>query len=78
MDESTVHTLTRSDGCKVTKRFKVGKNSVTFQNVKIADSGTYTISCCNMKGEKGEAELELEIKPSQIHGHNPLGKSASK
>ncbi len=54
--EDTKHTLSKSDGSKVTKRIKVESNRITFRKARVEDSGTYTISCCNDEGEKGEVE----------------------
>ena len=71
--ENTKHTLSKSDGGVATKRFKVESNSITFRNVRLEDSGTYTISCHNDEGEVGQATLELEVvysglpAPQQAH-----------
>ena len=58
------HAFRKSDGSKVTKRFKMENNCITFRKVRLEDSGTYTISCCNDEGEEGRVELELEVTKS--------------
>lgn len=63
--ENTEHFFKKSDGSKVTRRFKIQGNSITFRNIKVEDSGLYTISCCNDEGEEGKAEIELDITSRQ-------------
>ena len=57
------HTLSKEDGSKVSRRFKVESNRITFHDVGIADSGLYTISCCNDDGEEGQGTVELAVTP---------------
>ncbi len=63
--EDTEHTLSKSDGSRATRRFKVESNCVTFRKVRVEDGGIYTISCCSDEGEVGQATLELEVTPPQ-------------
>ena len=80
--EDTEHTLSKSDGSKATRRFKVESNRITFRKVRVEDSGTYTISCCSDEGEVGQATLELEVthagppshQPAHSHGNTQTGK----
>ena len=69
--EDTEHTLSKSDGTKATKRFKVESNCITFRKVRVEDSGTYSISCCSEEGEVGQATLELEVTPPAPPTHQP-------
>ncbi len=39
-------------------------NRITFHDVREADSGLYTISCCNDDGEEGQGTVELEVTPT--------------
>ena len=71
LTEDTEHKLTKEDGSKVTKRFKVDSGSITFRKVRVEDSGEYTISCCNEEGEVGQATLELDITPLTPPTHLP-------
>lgn len=59
------HTLKKVGGeAVVTRRFKIEENRITFQNLKVSDSGIYTISCCINDGEIGQETLELEVTES--------------
>ena len=60
------HTLTHQDSTMATKRFKIEKDSVTFRDLRLADSGFYTISCSNSAGLVGKETLELEVKSKQV------------
>ena len=81
--EGVKHTLRKTDGSSVTKRFKVESNCITFRKVRVEDSGTYTISCCNDEGEEGQETLELEVTTPQpptqqavhVQGKTSIGKS---
>ncbi len=69
--EAIKHTLTKSDGSKANKRFKVESGRITFRKVRVEDSGTYTINCCSDEGEVGQATLELEVTPPQPSTRQP-------
>ena len=60
--QDTTHSITNEKG-EVVRRFKVQDNCITFRKVRTADSGLYTISCCNTKGLEGKATFELDISP---------------
>ena len=64
LSDDAKHTLTNEDGKATTKRFKVQGNSITFRNVRLGDSGVYTISCSNSAGMVGKETLELDISPA--------------
>ncbi len=57
---SVEHILKTEDGEDVTKRFHVQESSIIFNDLRMEDSGKYTISCSN-KVRTGECTLELEI-----------------
>ena len=61
--DDTKHTITTSEGGRVTRRFKIRNGSITFQNVRSKDSGIYIITCRNDDGEVGSGEIELEVTP---------------
>lgn len=71
--EDTKHTLRKCDGIAVTKRFKVESNRITFRNVRVEDTGTYVISCCNDKEQVGQETFELDVP--DCHGSAQTGKS---
>lgn len=48
------------------RRLKVESFLVTFCNVRVEDSGMYTISCCSEEGDVGQATLELDITHAQL------------
>ena len=60
----TKHMLTDENGKPATKRFKIQGSCITFRNVRLGDSGVYTISCCNEAGLVGKETLELDITPA--------------
>ena len=64
LGEDAKHTLTCEDGRPATKRFKVQGDCVTFRNIRVGDSGVYTISCQNEAGLIGKETLELDITSS--------------
>ena len=64
LSESTRHSLSKADGSRA-RKFKVDCSHITFHNVGIADSGLYTISCCNSDGDEGQGTIELVITASQ-------------
>lgn len=55
------HSLTHADGSLATKRFKVTTDTITFNKVRVADTGFYSISCRNDAGLVGKETLELEV-----------------
>jgi hypothetical protein len=55
------HLLICEDETTASKRFKIQGSSILFRNVRVGDSGTYTISCCNDAGLVGRETLELDI-----------------
>ena len=62
--EDAKHVLTCSNGDAATKRFRIEEDCITFRNVRLGDSGVYTISCCNEAGLEGKETLELDITPA--------------
>ena len=66
--DNTVHSLTRDEA---PTRFKVKNKCIAFHDVRVEDSGTYIISCCNDDGKVGEATIELEVTPPQPTIHHP-------
>ena len=60
----TIHVLTDENGKAATKRFRIEGDCITFRNVRLGDSGVYTISCCNEAGLVGKETLELDITPA--------------
>lgn len=73
------HILTSSDGSRTTRRLKVENGCITFRKVRVEDSGEYTISCHNSKGEVGQATLELEVTPHpKLNNHQPLTSQTGK
>lgn len=54
------HSLKTAKGERVTNRFCVQNNTVTFNDLGSDDSGIYIISCSNEFGV-GECQLELEV-----------------
>ena len=78
--ENTVHVLRKTGGGVVTKRFKVERNCITFRDMRVEDSGMYTISCCNSVGQEGSETLELEVVGSDQQHPAPneiIGKGSS-
>ena len=71
--EDAEHTLSKSGGGEVTKRFRVDSNCITFHSVRLKDSGMYTISCWNEEGEVGQATLELEVVPPRPASNDDAG-----
>ena len=71
LNEVIKHTLKKSDGSIVTKRFKVDSNSITFRRVRVEDSGIYTISCCSEEGKEVQATLELEVVCTELLTQHP-------
>ena len=63
--ENAKHILTK-DGKATTKRFIVKSNSVKFRNLRLEDSGIYTISCRNDDGLVGEDTIELDVIPTGL------------
>lgn len=61
--DDTKHTLYQSDGILASERFEVENNCITFNNLKVEDSGRYTISCLDNEGKKVQETLELEVTP---------------
>ena len=64
LTEETKHVLTDENGKAATKRFRIEGGCITFCNVRLGDSGVYTISCCNEAGLEGKETLELDITPA--------------
>ena len=62
--EDAKHVLTDENGRAATKRFRIERNCITFRNVRIGDSGVYTISCRDEAGLVGKETLELDITPA--------------
>ena len=62
--EDAKHVLTDENGKAATKRFRIKRNCIIFRNVRLGDSGVYTISCCNEAGLEGKETLELDITPA--------------
>ena len=58
--EDTKHSVIDKNG-KVVENFKVGSGLITFHNVKVSDSGEYTICCHDSRGTEGKATFELII-----------------
>ena len=63
LPEDVRHTLTHEDGKTATKRFKLEKDKITFRDVRVTDTGIYSISCRNDAGLVGTETLELEVTP---------------
>ena len=62
--EDAKQVLTWKNGDAATKRFRIERNCITFRNVRLGDSGVYTISCRNEAGLEGKETLELDITPA--------------
>ena len=62
--EDAKHMLTCKNGDAATKRFKIHRHYITFRNVRLSDSGVYTISCRNEAGLVGKETLELDVTPA--------------
>ena len=62
--EETKHVLTDENGKAATKRFRIERNHIIFRNVRLGDSGVYTISCRDEAGLEGKETLELDITPA--------------
>ena len=62
--EDTKHVLTCKNGDAATKRFRIEGSCITFRNVRLGDSGVYTISCRDEAGLEGKEILELDITPA--------------
>ena len=56
------HTLTASAGGRVSGRFTIENDCISFRNVSVSDSGVYTISR-NDDGKAGKADVELVVTP---------------
>ena len=59
--EDAKHVLTCKNGDAATKRFRIEGSCITFRNVRLGDSGVYTISCRDEAGLEGKETLELDI-----------------
>ena len=57
------HTLTASTEGRVSGRFTVENDCISFWNVSVSDSGVYTISCCNDDDKVGKADVEIVVTP---------------
>ena len=62
--EDAKHVLTCNNGDAATKRFRIEGSCITFRNVRLGDSGVYTISCRDEAGLEGKETLELDITPA--------------
>ena len=62
--EETKHVLNDENDKAATKRFRIERNCIIFRNVRLGDSGVYTISCRNEAGLEGKETLELDITPA--------------
>ena len=54
-------TLTTKEGASASERFKIENNCITFERVRVNDSGWYTISFQDDNGEVEQATLELDV-----------------
>lgn len=72
LPEDAKHVLTSEDGKAATKRFRIAGNCITLRNVRLCDSGLYTISCHNEDGQVGKETLELDVTEA-----NPVPPSGS-